>query len=49
MKVVLNNKVCCVEFNQYADNNNVAIQIVKKCKGQKENELVATATVNTEM
>lgn len=49
MNVVLNNKLCCVEFDHYEDNNNVAIQLVRKRTGRSETELVATATVNTDM
>ncbi|WP_312731220.1 hypothetical protein [Enterococcus sp.] len=46
MNAVLNKKECTVIFDHYEDNNNVAIQLTKKRRGQSE-ELVATATVNT--
>jgi len=47
MNAVLNKKKCTVTFDHYEDNNNVAIQLVKKRRGQSEEELLATATVNT--
>lgn len=47
MNVVLNKKKCSVRFENYSDNNNVAILLVRK--GSREEELVATATVNTDM
>jgi len=47
MNAVLNKKKCIVTFDHYEDNNNVAIQLVKKRRGQSEEELLATATVNT--
>lgn len=49
MNVVLNKKKCSVKFEHYADNNNVAILLVRKKRGSKEEELVATATVNTDV
>jgi hypothetical protein len=49
MNVVLNNKKYQVRFEEYADNSNVAILVVKPKHGKKAEELVATATVNTEM
>ena len=47
MNAVLNKKKCTVIFDHYEDNNNVAIQLIKKRRGQSEEELLATATVNT--
>ncbi len=45
MNAVLNKKKCTVIFDHYEDNNNVAIQLTKKRRGQSEEELAAT--VNT--
>lgn len=49
MKVKFNQNLCNVEFLNYADNDNVAIQLVKKRKGKHEDDLIATATVNTDL
>lgn len=50
MNVILNEKVCNLKFEQYADNNNVAIMLVKPKRGRmREEEIVTTATVNTDM
>ncbi|GAB7306736.1 hypothetical protein [Enterococcus gallinarum] len=49
MNVVLNKKKCQVRFEEYADNSNVALLVVKPKRGKKAEELVATATVNTDM
>jgi len=49
MNMMLKNKECQVRFEEYADNNNVAIMVVKPKKGRmREEELVTTATVNTD-
>lgn len=49
MKVTFNQNLCNVEFLNYADNDNVAIQLIKKRKGKREDDLIATATVNTDL
>ncbi|MGL9909966.1 hypothetical protein [Enterococcus sp. AZ051] len=49
MKVTFNQNLCNVEFLNYADNDNVAIQLVTKRKGKREDDLIATATVNTDL
>lgn len=49
MKINFNNRECDVVFSEYADNSNVSIQLIKKSKRKSKDDLIATATVNTDI